>query len=169
MEEELLKPEMESDPVEKAEEQVSAPKKANTARAASTKSKASQASKAKKDEANVVPAPVQDIEKLIEEVKAEVKEAELEASKYAAELAGKSTDELRQLHSDALYAESEAKRYLHLLRLRAASLATTVGHEVDHEIMDAKVKVAEAASYVSAIEDRLEGEVKDIWGTYFRK
>lgn len=110
--------------------------------------------------ADVAPAPVSAVAKDVEVLVSG-------AHKYLPALETKTVDELRQLHVDAIHAESDAKRELHALRLRAANMATTVGHDADHEIMLAKDRVAEAGNYLKAVEHKLEGEVKDIWGTRF--
>ena len=80
-------------------------------------------------------------------------------------LAGKTVRELQNMRADALFEESEAKRYLVLLRQRAANMASTIGPEVDQEIIRAKAEQAKAESWLKQIEKELEGEFKDIYGT----
>lgn len=110
---------------------------------------------AKKKTEAVVAAVVEDVEHLVTDAKKEV-------SKFEKELEGKTVDELRQLRTDALWAESELKRELHVLRLRAANMATTAEADVDQEIMDLKKKLSEAAEWLFAVEKKLEGEFKDL-------
>jgi hypothetical protein len=85
----------------------------------------------------------------------------------AKRLEGLSVTELRNLHAEALVAESEAKRELSVLRYRAANMATTVDADIDREVVQAKIKVAEALAWLMAVEQKLAGELKDIWGTRF--
>lgn len=106
----------------------------------------------------------QDVEAVAGEVTSEVK---TEAEKYAAELEGKGMQELMKLHDEAILLEDAAKRELHVLRQRAANMTTVVDDAVDKEIAAAKVKVAEAISWLHAIEKRLYGVPRGIWGDIY--
>lgn len=99
-----------------------------------------------------------------EDLKKFEKEAEKEVDKFAKLLEGKSMVELMDLHALAILEEDKAKRELHLLRLRAANMASTVDAEVDKGITVAKEKVAETIAWLHAIEKRLLGVPRDIWG-----
>lgn len=101
----------------------------------------------------------------LEEVPQEVAEDEV-VTDYAKRLQGKTVQELRILHDEALVDESEAKRHLVLLRQRAAMMASTTGPDVDEEIMKAKDEAAKSAAWLFAIEKKLEGEFKDISGVH---
>lgn len=94
-------------------------------------------------------AVVQDVEVVAEEVKA-----------YT-------VDELRQLRTDALLAESQAKTELYRMRQRVANMATDVAHETMHGLKAAEERVVAAGEHLKEIESKLAGEVKDIWGTTF--
>lgn len=101
----------------------------------------------------------------LEEVPQEVAEDEI-VTDYAKRLQGKTVQELRIMHDEALVDESEAKRYLVLLRQRATNMASTAGPDIDEEIMIAKEEAAKAAAWLFAIEKKLEGEFKDISGIH---
>lgn len=107
---------------------------------------------------------VKDIESKVEEVVGKVVEVTDELAK---KLEGKTVQELRQIQSDALWAESEAKRELYKLRLRAANLATDVGPEVEDVIKLAKEELAKAVTWLQTVEKKLENEFKDIYETRF--
>jgi len=119
--------------------------------------------RAKVDKLTIPPVVEEEVAKLEQDVDETVALAKQEMGK----LEGLTADELRQLHQDALFAESEAKKELYLLRQRAAMMATTVSDEVEQEIIAAKAKLAEAGSWLHSIEQKLVGELKDIWGNTF--
>lgn len=108
-------------------------------------------------------APVDPAKELEQEVEAAVKDIEKEYSN----LKGKTVEELRQLHADALLMESEAKRELHILMQRFAMKGTNVEEEALADLRVAMQKVDDAGRYLKALEGKLYGELKDIWGTYF--
>lgn len=117
----------------------------------------------------------EDIEVLAEEAAAEVKaveerakqdaiEIKAEVEKYYEELKSKTMWELMALHDEAVLAEDAAKRELHVLRQRAANMTTVVDDAIDKEIAAAKQKVAEAIAWLHAIEAKLAGVPRGIWG-----
>lgn len=116
-----------------------------------------------------------DVETEIEAVAGEVKaDVEKELDKVDSDVAplleklkDKTVDELKDLHTQAVYAEDAAKRELYVLRQRAANMATDVDASVEADIVEMKTKIAEAAAWLKALEIKLAGEVKDIWGTTF--
>lgn len=73
------------------------------------------------------------------------------------DLEGKTVAELRNLYSDALAAEAEAKKELYVLRQRVANLATDVDEEEEKVIAEAKLKVADAVTWLKALEAKLFG------------
>lgn len=102
---------------------------------------------------------------VVADVEQEVKKVLTETEKFAEGLDGKTVQELRILQSEALADESEAKRFLVLLRQRAANMASTVGAEVEQEIIVAKEEWAKSVVKLQAVEKKLEGEFADIYGT----
>lgn len=97
-------------------------------------------------------------------------EAELEKAVHSPEvqkLENLSVEALRQLHDDAIIAEDAAKRELAVARQRAANMSTTVDDAIDREIIVLKRKVDEGLTWIKQIEEKLSGELKDIWGTTF--
>jgi hypothetical protein len=73
------------------------------------------------------------------------------------ELEGKTSAQLRNLYSDALMAEAEAKKELYILRQRVANLATDADAEEEKLITDAKARVSEAGVWLKALEAKLFG------------
>lgn len=138
--------------------------KAPAKKRASAKPKAT-AVDAEAPEVEVAGVPA--IEEVIQEIEADAKVAEAKVEEEYAALKDKTVEELRQLHVDALLAEAQAKTELYNLRQRIANLGTDVQREVDVEIRAAMTKVEEAGKWIKAIEAKLAGELKDIWGTYF--
>ncbi len=114
---------------------------------------------------------ITDAENVVSEVQAEaakvVAEVGQELHKVEADLAGKTTQELKLLHDEALAIEDKLKRELYVLRQRAANLATTAEADIEAEIVALKKKIVKAASRIREIESCLAGELKDIWGTRF--
>lgn len=136
--------------------------------AAPAKAKPAKTTKAKKSVVTEVEQAVaKEVETLIKDAGVETSKVVSEAEKFAKDLEGKTVDELRQLRENALYEESEIKRQLHLLRLRAANMATTAEADVDHEIVKVKKDLAVAVEWLLAVEKKLEGEFKDISGVMF--
>jgi hypothetical protein len=101
-----------------------------------------------------------DAEKTVDEVVSVIDDA-------AKKLEGKTVQQLKYLHDEAVVLEDAAKKYLHILRQRAVNLATTVDDSVDKDIIAAKAKIVEAEAWVREIELRLEGEYRDIWGSKY--
>lgn len=81
----------------------------------------------------------------------------LDFEKLLKDLEGKTEAQLRNLYSDALLAEAEAKRELYLVRVRAANLATDADTEEEKLIAEAKTAVADALTYLKALETKLFG------------
>lgn len=115
--------------------------------------KVSRKPRAKKETTSIV----QDIEEVAASVEAEV-------DKYEEILKEKTMTELIRLHDEAILAEDAAKRELHILRQRAANMATIADDTVEKAVSTAKAKVAEAIAWLHAIEKRLFGVPRDIWG-----
>lgn len=120
--------------------------------------------KAVKEEEVVLPPAV---EQVIQEVEKDAKVVEQTAEQYYSELKGKTVEELRQLHAEALQMESDAKRELHILMQRFAMKGTQVEEAALADLRVAMQKVDDAGRYLKALESKLYGELKDIWGTYF--
>lgn len=121
-----------------------------------------------KEEASaLVEEAVAEFEKVKAMAEQDAAEVKAEVEKYYEELKGKSMWELMKLHDAAVVAEDAAKRELVVLRQRAANMASTVNDEVDKEISAAKQKVAEAIAWLHAIEAKLEGVPRDIWGAKY--
>lgn len=87
-----------------------------------------------------------------------------DAERFAKDLEDKTMHELIRLHDLAIIEEDKAKRELHILRLRAANMATTVEADVEKDLTEAKARVAAAIAWLHAIEKRLLGVPRDIWG-----
>jgi len=108
---------------------------------------------------------VDEVEKVAHAAEEEV--AKVVHSPEAKKLENLSVEDLRKLHDDAIIAEDAAKRLLVVARQRAANMSSKVDDAVDHEIIVLKQKVEEAHTWVKQIEEKLAGEMKDIWGTTF--
>lgn len=102
---------------------------------------------------------VQDIEKVAEEVVQDV-------DKFAAKLEGKTVQDLRYMHDEAIVAENDAKRVVVILRQRAANDIVSAEITAEEEIIAAKKAWAEAIAWLQAIEKKLEGEFKDVAGIH---
>jgi len=89
------------------------------------------------------------------------------ADKPVHELDTKSLGELQRLHDEAIVLEDAAKRELHVIRQRAANMASTVDDEIDKEVVLAKQKVADAITRLHEIEKRLIRVPRDIWGSIY--
>lgn len=87
-----------------------------------------------------------------------------DAERFAKDLEDKTMHELIRLHDLAIIEEDRAKRELHILRLRASNMATTVEADVEKDLTEAKERVAAAIAWLHAIEKRLLGVPRDIWG-----
>ena len=94
----------------------------------------------------------------------EVAKAKTEVDIYEAKLEGLAIPALMKLHDEAIIAEDAAKRELHVLRVRAVNMATTAEADAEKEIIVAKGKVAEAEAWLRAIEKKLWGYPRDIYG-----
>jgi len=101
------------------------------------------------------------------DVEAEVSRVEAKVDPLVEQIKGKTFSELKEMHLQALYAEDAIKRELHVLRLRAANMATTVDDEVDKQIADLKGKLTEAVAWLKVLESGLFGQLRDIWGTRY--
>lgn len=109
---------------------------------------------------------------IVDEAKKGAHAAEEEIAKVvhspeAEKLENLSVEDLRKLHDDAIIAEDAAKRLLVVARQRAANMSSKVDDTVDREMIVLKRKVEEAHTWVKQIEEKLAGELKDIWGTTF--
>lgn len=111
-------------------------------------------------------APAKKTTSKVKAVEQEVEKVVTEVEAFAKELEGKTVQELRILQSDALVAESEAKRVVVLLRQRAANMASTVDVDVEADIVKAKEDWAKSVEWLKAVEKKLEGEFKDISGIH---
>lgn len=110
-----------------------------------------------REEGGPTPTPDPEPESEIDKIRDEIKKLETE-------LKGKSVAELRQLHQDALWAESELKRELYVLRQRAANASSDAEIKLEQDIIELKGKLHEAYVYLKALELKLFGETKDISG-----
>jgi hypothetical protein len=110
-----------------------------------------------REESGPIPTPDPEPESEIDKIRDEIKKLE-------GELKGKSVTELRQLHQDALWAESELKRELYVLRQRAANMSSDAEAKYEEEIIELKAKLHEAYIWLKALEVKLFGETKDISG-----
>jgi hydroxypyruvate isomerase len=109
----------------------------------------------------------EELKKFEEDTEKDVKKGVQEVDKYAKILEGKSMRELISLHDEAIKAEDAAKRELVVMRQRAANLASTVDKTVDEEVIQAKVKVEQTIEWLEAIERKLKGVPRDIWGAKY--
>lgn len=82
----------------------------------------------------------------------------LDIGQLIKDLEGKTEVQLRDLYSVALMAEAEAKKELYVLRQRVANLATDVDAEEEKAISEAKSKVADALTWLQALEAKLFGK-----------
>lgn len=81
----------------------------------------------------------------------------LKIEQLVKDLEGKTAAQLHNLYSDALIAEAEAKKELYVLRQRVANLATDADAEEEKLISEAKAKVADAITWLKALESKLFG------------
>jgi hypothetical protein len=85
-------------------------------------------------------------------------------------LEGKTWDEIKQFHDKALVVETDLKKEITLLRQRAANAAVTVETDAEVEIIAVKAKLAAAITWIEAVEKRIAGTTRDIYGErYGRK
>lgn len=115
---------------------------------------------------SVVTDVEQEVKKVAGVVAEDVKVAEAEVVKEVDVLEGKTVPELRILHDDALVAESEAKRLVHILRQRAVNEAVTIEIASEEAIIAAKKAWGEAVAWLQQVEKKLEGEFKDTSGIH---
>jgi ribosomal protein L35 len=108
---------------------------------------------------------ISELENIVQEVEAEAQLVEVAAKDEAHKLEGLTVQQLRDLHKEALIAESDAKREVHVLRQRAANLATDADVRAEEEVIAAKHILARAAAWVKEIEQQLEHEFLDIYDT----
>ena len=83
------------------------------------------------------------------------------------EFEGFTLRQMTDLHDEAIIAEDQAKRALHVIRLRAANLATTSDDKAEKEVLAAKEKVDVAIKRLHAVEARLYGMPRDIYGSSY--
>ena len=103
---------------------------------------------------------------LVTDVEEEVKKIEAVVEKEVSSLEGKTVQKLRVIHDDAIRAEDEAKRYVHVLRQRAANAVVDIDTKAEEDVIAAKKKLAEAAKWLRQVENALENEFKDISGVH---
>lgn len=127
-----------------------------TAKRATTRTKAK----------SVVTDVEQEVKKVVDVVEEDAKVAEAEVVKEVDVLEGKTVPELRILHDDALIAESEAKRLVHILRQRAVNEAITLEIASEEAVIAAKKAWGEAVAWLQKVEKKLEGEFKDTSGIH---
>lgn len=122
--------------------------------------------------------PKTTVEDIVQEVKHEVAAAEevvkekyeevkVEVELGVSELEGKTVQELRVLHDEALIAEDQAKRLVHVLRQRANNAVVDVETKAEEDVIAAKKELAKAMQWLRQIENALEGEFKDLYGTKY--
>lgn len=122
---------------------------------------------AKKNTETVPPAVNDEVEKIKQELAQDIAEVEALVSEEEKALKGKTVQELRTLHDQALRAEDEAKRLVHILRQRAANAVVDVDIAAELAVIDAKKELGKAGQWVRHIENALENEFKDIYETRF--
>lgn len=111
---------------------------------------------------------VEEVEQKVEEVvKEKYEEAKFEVELGMSELEGKTVPELRILHDEALRAVDQAQRLVHVLRQRAANEMVTVEIKAEEDVIAAKKELAKAMQWLRQIENALEGEFKDFYGTKY--
>lgn len=115
---------------------------------------------------SVVTDVEQEVKKVVDVVEEDAKAVETEVVKEVDVLEGKTVPELRILHDDAIVAESEAKRLVHILRQRAANEAVTVETASEEAVIAAKKAWGEAVAWLQKVEKKLEGEFKDTSGIH---
>lgn len=108
-------------------------------------------------------SPVKSVITDIENVAEEVVQS---ADKFAQRLEGKTVQDLRYLHDEALIAESDAKKVVVILRQRAANEIVSAEVKSEEAIIEAKKVWAEAIAWLQAVEKKLEGEFKDVSGVH---
>jgi hypothetical protein len=118
----------------------------------------------------VTEAPVAEVD-VIKAAKIELEQDLLEVEQYVREgadvLKTKTVAELRVIHDQAIRAEDEAKRLVHVLRQRANNAVVDVDTTAEEEIIAAKKELAKAAQWLRQVEKALEDEFKDIYETRF--
>lgn len=97
-------------------------------------------------------------------IKTDIDNILADVEKAEKSLEGKTWDEMKNLHDQALVAETDIKREITLLRQRAANDAVTVETDAEEDIIAAKAKLAAAIAWVEAIEKRIAGTTRDIYG-----
>lgn len=100
-------------------------------------------------------------------VQDDLKKWEADLKKFGKDLENKSEAELRQLYQDALWAESEVKRELYILRQRVGSLSSNAETDLEDRIAELRVEGQEALMRLKALEQKLFGQTKDVWGTSY--
>lgn len=105
--------------------------------------------------------PVTNLVDEFEKVAVEVEET---AAKEIDRLEGLTVQQLRDMHKQALDAESEARRLVHVLRQRAANAAVDIDIRAEESVIEAKKALAKAIEWVREIEKKLENEYLDIYG-----
>lgn len=109
----------------------------------------------------------EDVEVAALEVKEKYEEVKAEVELGVSELEGKTVPELRVLHDDALIAVDQAQRMVHVLRQRAANAVVDVDTQAEEDVIAAKKELAKALQWLRQIENALEGEFKDLYGTKY--
>jgi chorismate mutase len=93
-----------------------------------------------------------------------------DVEKAAKSLEGKTWDEMKVLHDQALVVETDLKKEITILRQRAANAAVTIETDAEEEIIVVKAKLAAAIAWVESLEKRIAGTTRDIYGEkYGRK
>lgn len=83
-------------------------------------------------------------------------------------LENKSPEDLRKLHDAAILAEDARKRELYVARQRAAMAPTNSAEtDAEEEVSKLKAEWEKDVAWIKQIEAKLDGQVKDIWGTRF--
>jgi hypothetical protein len=124
---------------------------------------------ARKPAVKKVEAPAAEVD--VQAAKIELEQDLLEVEQYVREgadvLKTKTVAELRVIHDQAVRAEDEAKRLIHVLRQRANNAVVDVDTTAEEEIIAAKKELAKAAQWLRQVEKALEDEFKDIYETRF--
>ena len=127
-----------------------------------TAKKAPAKSRAKSVESDIE----QEVKKAEAAAEKDAKAVEKKVAKEADVLEGKTVSELRILRDDALIAESEAKRLVHILRQRAMNEIVSADVASEEAVIAAKRAWEESEAWLQQVEKKLEGEFKDTSGIH---
>jgi hypothetical protein len=103
-------------------------------------------------------------------IKTDIDDILADVEKSAKHLESLTWNQVKELHDKALVVETDLKKEITLLRQRAANAAVTIETDAEEEIIAVKAKLAAAIAWVEALEKRIAGTTRDIYGEkYGRK